>query len=193
MHELQKTLDKQGIEIVENQKENMVGRKKLAEQTRGESELFSCSASWFGTCLARERARSLTSSLLTEFKKVSEEEKGPAFKTLLKGELSSPTRSTPDELTPPFALPAYQGEIDALTKRSKIAESSFLNVYKLLAEAPDPFPLLDAAVVRSPPSLVCRSEQLADCHHAHRTKLLVHQKRVCSSLNWRGRRRRWHS
>lgn len=34
--ELQKTLDKQGLEIVENQKENMVGRKKLAEQTRGE-------------------------------------------------------------------------------------------------------------------------------------------------------------
>lgn len=33
--ELQKTLDKQGIEIVENQKENMVGRKRLAEQTRG--------------------------------------------------------------------------------------------------------------------------------------------------------------
>ncbi|ORY89725.1 CASP C terminal-domain-containing protein [Leucosporidium creatinivorum] len=94
LHELQKTLDKQGIEIVENQKENMVGRKKLAEQTR-------------------------------EFKKVSEEEKGPAFKTLLK---------------------AYQGEIDALTKRSKSAENSFLSVYKLLAEAPDPFPLLDAAV-----------------------------------------------
>lgn len=28
-----------------------------------------------------------------------------------------------------------------------MAESAFLNVYKLLAEAPDPFPLLDAAVV----------------------------------------------
>ncbi|KAI5477893.1 Golgi membrane protein [Pseudohyphozyma bogoriensis] len=92
--ELQKTLDKQGLEIVEGQKDNMMGRKKLAEQTR-------------------------------EFKKVPDEEKGPAFKTLLK---------------------AYQGEIDALTKRSKHAENSFLNVYKLLAEAPDPFPLLDAAV-----------------------------------------------
>ncbi|KAK4054157.1 hypothetical protein OIV83_001183 [Microbotryomycetes sp. JL201] len=94
LHELQKTLDKQGLEIVENQKENMVGRKKLAEQTR-------------------------------EFKKVPDEEKASAFKTLLK---------------------AYQGEIDNLTRRSKVAESSFLNLYKLLAEAPDPFPLLDAAV-----------------------------------------------
>lgn len=41
-------------------------------------------------------------------------------------------------------------EIDALTRRSKTTENSFLNVYKLLAEAPDPFPLLDAAVVRTP-------------------------------------------
>ncbi|GAA5828670.1 hypothetical protein JCM3766R1_003781 [Sporobolomyces carnicolor] len=94
LHELQRTLDAQGLEIVENQKENVVGRKKLAEQTR-------------------------------EFKKVPEENKGPAFKTLLK---------------------AYQTEIDNLTRRSKVAESAFLSVYKLLAEAPDPYPLLDAAV-----------------------------------------------
>ena len=41
---------------------------------------------------------------------------------------------------------AYQQEIDNLTKRSKVAESAFLNVYKVLAEAPDPYPLLEAAV-----------------------------------------------
>ena len=29
-----------GLEIVENQKENMVGRKKLAEQTRGAPRVF---------------------------------------------------------------------------------------------------------------------------------------------------------
>ncbi|GAA6058937.1 hypothetical protein JCM10212_002889 [Sporobolomyces blumeae] len=94
LHELQRTLDSQGLEIVENQKENVVGRKKLAEQTR-------------------------------EFKKVPDQDKAPAFKTLLK---------------------AYQSEIDNLTRRSKVAESAFLSVYKLLAEAPDPYPLLDAAV-----------------------------------------------
>lgn len=33
--DLQKTLDAQGLEIIDNQKENMMGRKKLAEQTRG--------------------------------------------------------------------------------------------------------------------------------------------------------------
>lgn len=33
--ELQKTLDAQGIEIVENQKESVVGRKALAERTKG--------------------------------------------------------------------------------------------------------------------------------------------------------------
>ncbi|GAA5824549.1 hypothetical protein JCM11251_000470 [Rhodosporidiobolus azoricus] len=91
---LQRTLDTQGLEIVENQKENLVGRKKLAEQTR-------------------------------EFKKVPDDEKGPAFKVLLK---------------------AYQAEIDNLTRRGKVAENAFLSVYKLLAEAPDPYPLLDAAV-----------------------------------------------
>lgn len=43
---------------------------------------------------------------------------------------------------------AYQTEIDSLTKRAKSAENAFLNVYKVLAEAPDPYPLLEAAVVR---------------------------------------------
>ena len=64
-------------------------------------------------------------------------------------------------LCPPPLLPltntgtpgtiAYQTEIDSLTKRSKASENAFLNVYKVLAEAPDPYPLLEAAVVR--PSL----------------------------------------
>jgi homeobox protein cut-like len=43
---------------------------------------------------------------------------------------------------------AYQTEIDNLTKRSKASENAFLNVYKVFAEAPDPYPLLEAAVVR---------------------------------------------
>ena len=61
-----------------------------------------------------------------EFKKLPDDaEKLSAIKTLLK---------------------AYQGEIDSLTRRSKMSETSFLNVYKLLADAPDPYPLLDAAV-----------------------------------------------
>ncbi|TNY17439.1 CASP C terminal-domain-containing protein [Rhodotorula diobovata] len=94
LEDLQRTMDAQGLEIVDGSKENLVGRKNLAERTR-------------------------------EFKKVPDDEKGPVFKTLLK---------------------AYQGEIDNLTRRGKVAENAFLNVYKLLAEAPDPYPLLDAAV-----------------------------------------------
>lgn len=43
-------------------------------------------------------------------------------------------------------LKAYQSEIDSLTRRSKMSETSFLNLYKLLSDAPDPYPLLDAAV-----------------------------------------------
>jgi homeobox protein cut-like len=62
----------------------------------------------------------------TEFKKMPDDaEKFNAMKGLLK---------------------AYQGEIDALTRRSKDSETAFLNVYKLLSDAPDPYPLLDAAV-----------------------------------------------
>jgi len=33
--ELQKTLDAQGIELVDNQKESVIGRKALAEKTKG--------------------------------------------------------------------------------------------------------------------------------------------------------------
>lgn len=36
LSDLQKTLDTTALELVESQKESMVGRKKLAEQTRGE-------------------------------------------------------------------------------------------------------------------------------------------------------------
>ncbi|KAG8907946.1 hypothetical protein FRB99_001454 [Tulasnella sp. 403] len=94
LSELQKTMDTQGLELVENQKESMMGRKGLADKTK-------------------------------EFKKIPEEQKANEFKTLLK---------------------AYQTEIDSLTRRCKTAENAFLGVYKLLAEAPDPYPLLDAAV-----------------------------------------------
>lgn len=37
LSELQKTLDTQGIELVENQKESVVGRKALADKTKGSS------------------------------------------------------------------------------------------------------------------------------------------------------------
>ncbi|PRP81469.1 hypothetical protein PROFUN_10999 [Planoprotostelium fungivorum] len=52
-----------------------------------------------------------------DFRKTSDEEKVKSFGVLLK---------------------AYQEEIDRLTKKSKFAEHSFLSVYQVLAEAPDP-------------------------------------------------------
>jgi hypothetical protein len=39
LSELQKTLDAQGIEVVENQKEGVVGRKALADKTKGKGYL----------------------------------------------------------------------------------------------------------------------------------------------------------
>uniref|UniRef100_A0A8C4MLG1 Protein CASP n=1 Tax=Equus asinus TaxID=9793 RepID=A0A8C4MLG1_EQUAS len=40
-------------------------------------------------------------------------------------------------------LKSFQGEIDALSKRSKEAEAAFLNVYKRLIDVPDPVPALE--------------------------------------------------
>lgn len=67
-------------------------------------------------------------SVRKEFKKLPEESKPAEYQPLLK---------------------AYQIEIDGLTKRSKAAESAFLALYKVLAEAPDPYPLLEAAVAHA--------------------------------------------
>ncbi|KAG2174308.1 hypothetical protein INT43_004331 [Umbelopsis isabellina] len=91
---LQTELDQQGLEIIEKQKDGLISRKKLAEQTR-------------------------------DFKKLGDDEKLQQFKALLKG---------------------YQTEIDSLTKRTKYSENSFLSIYKLLADAPDPTPFLETAV-----------------------------------------------
>ncbi|KAJ2960080.1 hypothetical protein NQZ79_g4469 [Umbelopsis isabellina] len=91
---LQTELDQQGLEIIEKQKDGLISRKKLAEQTR-------------------------------DFKKLADDEKLQQFKALLKG---------------------YQTEIDSLTKRTKYSENSFLSIYKLLADAPDPTPFLETAV-----------------------------------------------
>lgn len=53
-----------------------------------------------------------------------------------------------DRLKLTLHIPAYQAEIDNLTKRSKFAESALGHVFRVLAEVPDPYPLLEAAVVR---------------------------------------------
>lgn len=68
--ELQRNLDAQGIEVVNNQKESLVGRKALADRTRGtQSSEFLVSAD----------------RIHVEFKKSSDEEKLTEIKTLLKG------------------------------------------------------------------------------------------------------------
>lgn len=59
-----------------------------------------------------------------EFKRLDESEKLVGMKALLK---------------------LYQAEIDNLTNRCKYSESCFMNVYKLMADAPDPQPLLEAS------------------------------------------------
>ncbi|KAG2355177.1 hypothetical protein BDR07DRAFT_1493511 [Suillus spraguei] len=125
---LQKTPDTQGIEIVDNQKESVLGRKQLADRTKGSS------------------------------KRIPDDEKLNSFTGLLK---------------------ACQTEIDTLTKRSKVLENAFINLYKVLAEAPDSYLLFEAAVVRpthllhpSPISHVRRIKQ-SKPHKHWKLKLLA--------------------
>lgn len=44
LSELQRTLDAQGIEVVEHQKESVVGRKALADKTKGAHAIPICTA-----------------------------------------------------------------------------------------------------------------------------------------------------
>ncbi|CAH2350633.1 protein CASP [[Candida] railenensis] len=60
-----------------------------------------------------------------EFKKLADEEKLSQFKTLLK---------------------SYQNEIDSLTTKKKTVENYFFGIYRLIAEAPDPKPLLEVSL-----------------------------------------------
>ncbi|KAI0001319.1 CASP C terminal-domain-containing protein [Russula compacta] len=129
LSELQKTLDAQGIEVVENQKESVVGRKALADKTK-------------------------------DFKKIPDEEKANAFKGLLK---------------------SYQTEIDNLTKRSKSAESAFLSVYKVLADAPDPYPLLEAAIDQT--VKIAEARDLEDELQRVKAENAELQRRVSESAN----------
>ncbi|XP_077954445.1 homeobox protein cut-like 1 isoform X1 [Gasterosteus aculeatus] len=56
-------------------------------------------------------------------------------------------KSTPEDFRKQVAplLKSFQGEIDALSKRSKEAEAAFLNVYKKIIDVPDPVPVLELA------------------------------------------------
>jgi hypothetical protein len=109
------------------------------------------------------------SELSAEFKKIPDDEKLNSFKGLLKC-----LHSSLHKLTIANFGVAYQTEIDSLTKRSKVSENAFLNVYKVLAEAPDPYPLLEAAVVclthllhLQPYSHMRRTKQLKLQRHKH--------------------------
>ncbi|XP_067362863.1 homeobox protein cut-like 1 isoform X3 [Channa argus] len=56
-------------------------------------------------------------------------------------------KNIPEDLRKQVAplLKSFQGEIDALSKRSKEAEAAFLNVYKKIIDVPDPVPVLELA------------------------------------------------
>jgi homeobox protein cut-like len=70
LSELQKNLGTQCIEVIENQKESVVGRKALADKTKGKN--------------LHLRSTNPYSYFRSDFKKIPDEEKVNAFKGLLK-------------------------------------------------------------------------------------------------------------
>ena len=44
---------------------------------------------------------------------------------------------------------SFQNEIDALAKRAKAAEKAFFDVYRTIADIPDPLPILEQSVDRN--------------------------------------------
>lgn len=70
-------------------------------------------------------SRKALASKTKDFKKLSDEEKLDQIKPLLK---------------------QYQNEIDSLTAKQKKTESFFFGFYRLIAEAPDPKPLLELSI-----------------------------------------------
>jgi len=129
LSELQKELDHQGQEIVNNQREAQASRKTLAEQTRDFKKTSSEEGG--GGAAAGSGGGAMTGGAGG----------GTGFKTLLKN---------------------YQTEIDSLTKRSKFAETCFLSLYKLLADAPDPAKMLENWMVHY---FILPSESTSASHH----------------------------
>lgn len=132
-------MDTQSVELLEQQQQSLAGRKKLAELTRGicphqdrshAHVQYGLTAPTICYLLTRRCFLHATitdwSKTLLEFKKVPDQEKLQQFKLLLR---------------------AYQGEIDAITKREKTTAQAFLTVYNALGQAPDPAKLLQVAAV----------------------------------------------
>lgn len=94
LQNLQRKLDKQGLELKTEQKLSLASRKELATRTKG-------------------------------FKKLDDEAKLADMKPLLK---------------------MYQNEIDLLTTKQKKVETFFFEFYRVVAEAPDPKPLLELSL-----------------------------------------------
>ncbi|KXS19193.1 hypothetical protein M427DRAFT_470776 [Gonapodya prolifera JEL478] len=84
-------------------------------------------------------ARRKLAELTKEFRKIPDEEKLPHFRILLK---------------------SYQSEIDAFAKRSQVAQTAFLEIYRILSDAPDPAPIISAFIQQSHRMEVSQSLEL---------------------------------
>uniref|UniRef100_A0A8D2QTF8 Protein CASP n=1 Tax=Zosterops lateralis melanops TaxID=1220523 RepID=A0A8D2QTF8_ZOSLA len=112
------------------------------KQTGEKKPSSDCIFVWFFLCFffSSQRELDTTATILANRQDESEQSR----KKLIEQSREF-KKNTPEDLRKQVAplLKSFQGEIDALGKRSKEAEAAFLNVYKRLIDVPDPVPALD--------------------------------------------------
>merc|ERR1712029_1179956 len=74
---------------------------------------------------ASDASKKALIELLREFKKSSSDEAKQSCQPVVK---------------------SFQNEVDALAKRAKAAEKAFFDIYKTMADIPDPLPILEQSV-----------------------------------------------
>lgn len=127
---LRSTLDEKGLAIAATQDQSLKSRKQLAESTKGAYKLH--------------RPVCLTDYVEHRFVLVPVSAYAPICLHVV--EFKKSVGSDVFRIVSPL-LKKYQEEVDALTQRSKLAESAFLDVFARLQEAPDPGPSLGASLV----------------------------------------------
>ena len=99
-----------------------------------------------------------------------------ALKDVIRAFKSTPQEERADKIG--GVVKAFQGEVDALTRRQAFAEGAFLDLYRSLDAAPDPLPALKEAVAAQRADEARRAE-----HEATKRELANYEKEFAQLTN----------
>ena len=99
-----------------------------------------------------------------------------ALKDVIRAFKSTPQEERADKIG--GVVKAFQGEVDALTRRQAFAEGAFLDLYRSLDAAPDPLPALKEAVAAQRADEERRAE-----HEATKRELANYEKEFAQLTN----------